>query len=301
MELRQLRYFIAIIDHGGFSRAASELGRTQQALSKAIHALEDELGVRLLDRNSQIATPTAFGRLLLEHSRAIESEARSFRAKLGQLLEAEAGAIRLGTGPSSAGGLVTRAVLELQRTRPRIRLDVMSGVHAELVAGLQQGRIDLAVCIETDSLELGNLTRETLGEDEYVIVCGAPHPLAQQREVSVGDLTDVRWIVGRKLGDVESAWAALFDEAGLARPKPDIETNSLEFCRAALLAGEHLSVLPRSLVDNELRSGKLCALAVAQAAWPRPIVLLYRRSDLQVPAMLAVIDALYSAARHTVG
>src|SRR5437868_14867740 len=74
MELRQLRYFIAIVEHGGFSRAASELGRTQQALSKAIHALEEELGVRLLDRNSQIATPTAFGKLLLEHGRAIESE-----------------------------------------------------------------------------------------------------------------------------------------------------------------------------------------------------------------------------------
>ena len=297
MELRQLRYFIAIVEHGGFSRAASELGRTQQALSKAIHALEEELGVRLLDRNSQIATPTAFGKLLLEHGRAIESETRSFRTKLGHLLEAEAGAVRLGTGPSAAGGLVARAVLDLQRTRPRIRLDVLSGVHAELVGHLQQGRIDLAVCIETDNLELGNLTRETLGEDEYVIVCGATHPLAQKQAISVADLIDVRWIVGRKLGDVESAWAALFDEAGLSRPKPAIETNSLEFCRAALLEGEHMSVLTRSLVEKELRSGELRTLAVAQASWPRPIVLLYRRGDLHVPAMLAVIDAQYSAAR----
>ena len=297
MELRQLRYFIAIVEHGSFSRAASELGRTQQALSKAIHSLEEELGVRLLDRNSQIASPTAFGKLLLEHGRAIESETRSFRSKLGQLLEAEAGAIRLGTGPSAAGGIVARAVLDLQKMRPRIRLDVMTGVHSELVGHLQQGRVDLAVCIETDSLELGNLTRETLGEDEYVIVCGSAHPLARKREVSVADLSDVRWIVGRKLGDVETAWAALFDEAGLPRPKPAIETNSLEFCRAALLGGGHMSVLTRSLIESELRSGNLCTLAVAQAAWPRPVVLLYRRGDLHVPAMLTVIDALYSAAR----
>ncbi|HEY5757109.1 MAG TPA: LysR family transcriptional regulator [Steroidobacter sp.] len=300
MELRQLRYFIAIIEHGGFSRAASELGRTQQALSKAMQALEEELGVRLLDRNSQVASPTAFGKLLLEHSRAIEHEARSFRTKLGQLLEAEAGAVRLGTGPSAAGGLVARAVLDLQRTRPRIRLDVINGVHADLVCSLQQGRIDLAVCVETDTLDAGNLVRETLGEDEYVIVCGQSHPLAQRREISVADLTDVRWIVGRKLGDVELAWAALFDEAGLARPKPAIETNSLEFCRAALREGAHLSVLTRSLIDDELRSGQLRALAVAQAAWRRPIVLLYRRTDLMVPAMLAVIDALYVAARSHV-
>jgi DNA-binding transcriptional LysR family regulator len=51
MELGQLRYVIAIVEHGSFSRAASELGRTQQALSKAIHGLEEELGVRLLDRS----------------------------------------------------------------------------------------------------------------------------------------------------------------------------------------------------------------------------------------------------------
>ncbi len=301
MELRQLRYFLAIVEHGSFSRAASELGRTQQALSKAIHALEEELGVHLLDRNAQLAAPTAFGKLLLEHGRAIEGEMRTLRAKLAGLLEAEAGVVRLGAGPSAAGGLVARAMLDLQRTRPLIHIDVLDGLHGDLVQHLQQGRIDLAVCIETHDVDLGNLMRETLCEDEYVIVCGAAHPLAGEGTISVKDLAGMRWIVGRNHGEVESAWAALFDEAGLARPKAAIETNSIEFCRATLCAGEHLSVLTRSLIDDELRSGKLRALAVAQAAWRRPVALIYRRGNLQAPAMLAVIDALYSAARVSDG
>lgn len=295
MELRQLRYFAAIVEHGSFSRAASELGRTQQALSKAMHALEEQLGVRLLDRNAQVATPTAFGRLLLEHSRAIESEVHTFRSRLGQLFDAEGGAVRIGTGPSSAGGLVARAVLALQSERPGIRLDVVAGVHADLVLQLQQGRLDLAVCIETDRIDPGHLTRETLGEDAYVVVCGRSHPLASREQLDVADLGNARWIMGRRLGEVETAWDALFDSAGLPRPKTAIDTNSIEFCRAALLGGQHLGVLTRSLIESELHSGALRALPVANARWPRPVVLLYRRADLGMPAMLAVIQALHAA------
>lgn len=301
MELRQLRYFMAIVEHGSFSRAAAELGRTQQALSKAMQALEDELGVRLLDRDSQRASPTAFGELVLEHGRAIEGETRSLRTRLTQLLEEDAGAVRLGTGPTPAGGLVARAVLALQKARPRIRIDVHAGVHAELVAQLQQGRIDLAVCIETDSLDPGNLARETLVDEEYLVVCGAGHPLADRYDVSAGDLAQSQWIIGRRLGEVEAAWAALFDEAGLARPQAAIETSSLEFALGLLRAGRHLGVLPNGLVEDDLRIGRLRRLAVTQAAWRRPVVLMYRRGNLQAPAMLAVISALYAAARETDG
>lgn len=297
VELRQLRYFIAIVEHGSFSRAANELGRTQQALSKAMQSLEEELGVRLLDRNAQIATPTAFGRLLLEHGKAIDGEARSFHTKLARLLDAEGGGVRIGAGPSSAGGLVTRAVLDLQRTRPGIRLDIVNGVHAELVEQLQRGRIDIAVCVETGQAELGPLSREVLGEDEYVIVCGSAHPLASRRELTVADLTGARWILGGRLGEVEAAWGALFDEAALPRPKPAIETTSLEFCRAALQGGLHLSVLTRGLIETELRAGTLCALSIARASWPRPVVLLYRRADMGLSPVLAVIRALHAATR----
>ena len=62
MRLQQLRYFLAVIDEGGFTRAAQHLGRTQQAVSKALGLLEQELGVRLLDRESGSPGPTLFGR-----------------------------------------------------------------------------------------------------------------------------------------------------------------------------------------------------------------------------------------------
>ena len=66
MDLRQLRYFLAVVEHGSFTRAAAATGRTQQALSKGIQALELQLGARLFDRGARQATPTAAGRLLLD-------------------------------------------------------------------------------------------------------------------------------------------------------------------------------------------------------------------------------------------
>jgi molybdenum-dependent DNA-binding transcriptional regulator ModE len=76
MELRHLRYFVAVVRNGSFSAAAEQLGRTQQAVSKAIAQLEERLGVRLLDRDARTPRPTAFGELLLERAEEIDAAGR---------------------------------------------------------------------------------------------------------------------------------------------------------------------------------------------------------------------------------
>lgn len=298
MELRQLRYFIAIVEHGSFSRAAAELGRTQQALSKAIRGLEESLGVRVLDRNSQTATPTVFGRLLLDYAQGVQGATYSFRSRLSQLMEADAGIVRLGAGPTSAGGFVADAAIALQSSHPKLRLEVSHGVHRDLIVDLQQGRLDLAVCLEPEALDTGPLYREVVGYDDYLIVAGATHPLADRNDVTLEALVDVPWLIGRALGAVEKSWASLFDDAGLARPGRVTLTTSLEFSRATLLRGAYLTILPRGLVKPELDAGTLREIDVLGNPWTRPVSLMYRSRDLSIPGTLAVVQALYAAARH---
>ncbi|MEO5962978.1 MAG: LysR family transcriptional regulator, partial [Thermomonas sp.] len=101
MDLRQLRYFLAVIEHGSFTRAAAMTGRTQQALSKGVAALEQQLGARLFERGSRGARPTTVGRLLLDHAQAADDSLRSFEQRLQELQTGTEGELRIGTGPTA--------------------------------------------------------------------------------------------------------------------------------------------------------------------------------------------------------
>ena len=100
MQMQQLRYFLAVVEHGGFTRAAEQLGRTQQAVSKALRLLEADLGVRLLDREAGAPRPTAFGLMLLEFARRVTRDEGEFRARLQQVRSASRGEVRIGTSAS---------------------------------------------------------------------------------------------------------------------------------------------------------------------------------------------------------
>ena len=205
MELRQLRHFLAVVDHGSFSRAAQMLGKSQQALSKSVHALEQSLGVRLLDRNPRAATLTAFGQLLLPFARNIDLEATSFRDQLAAVRRAERGRVRLGASPASATQLVTEAVLRLAATPPELQIAVLSGIFQGMERELLAGDLDLFVCIDNEDDVAEGVTREVLLDDEYRIVCAITHPLAKAKSVTATQLARYGWILGRNLGEIEQA------------------------------------------------------------------------------------------------
>ncbi|MBX3693733.1 MAG: LysR family transcriptional regulator [Steroidobacteraceae bacterium] len=296
MELRQLRHFLAVVDHGSFSRAAQMLGKSQQALSKSIHALEQSLGVRLLDRNPRASALTAFGQLLLPFARNIDLEATSFRERLTAVRRAERGRVRLGASPASATQLVTEAVLRLAATQPELQIAVLSGIFQGMERELLAGELDLFVCIDNDDDVTEGVAREVLLDDEYRVVCAITHPLAKAKAVTAMQLTQYGWILGRNLGEIEQAWRRAFEQAELPVPEPVVETTSIEFCKHALQAGNYLSVLPAQLIETELEQEILCQVEAPDFRWLRPIALHYRRSGTLSPAVLAVIDSLHRAA-----
>jgi len=296
MELRQLRHFLAVVDHGSFSRAAQMLGKSQQALSKSIHALEQSLGVRLLDRNPRASALTAFGQLLLPFARNIDLEATSFRERLAAVRRAERGRVRLGASPASATQLVTEAVLHLAATQPELQIAVLSGIFQGMERELLAGELDLFVCIDNDDDVTEGVAREVLLDDEYRVVCAITHPLTKAKAVTAMQLTQYGWILGRNLGEIEQAWRRAFEQAELPVPEPVVETTSIEFCKHALQAGNYLSVLPAQLIETELEQEILCQVDAPDFRWLRPIVLHYRRSGTLSPAVLAVIDSLHRAA-----
>ena len=299
MQIQQLRYFLAVIDHGGFTRAATHLGRTQQAISKSLRQLEGELGVQLLDRESSVPRPTAFGHELARFARQVISDETLLRQTLQSDAIQRSGRIRIGASPTAAASRVAAAVDTLEHRHPGITVTIKGGLQTELLAALLENQIDVAVYIRThpSADDTPGIIRETLGHESYRIIVGKKHPLsAATKEITLDDLSAHPWIRGSNSGDVEAAWREPFESAGLAPPHFSIETSSIEFCRTLLEHGRHLTILPTALVGPDLASGNLVALPSSQFEWQRPLVLAYRDGPPDV-ALLPLIKAFHDSAR----
>ncbi len=109
-DLRQLRHFVALAEHGHFARAAEAVNLSQPALSRSIQALESQLGCPLLDRHSRGFSLTAHGRLVLEHARRLLAGSRALSNAVSKLGNLQSGELRLGAGPYPAARLVPRAL-----------------------------------------------------------------------------------------------------------------------------------------------------------------------------------------------
>ena len=298
MDLRQLRYFLAVAEHGSFTRAAAATGRTQQALSKGIQALEQQLGARLFERGTREVRPTEVGRLLMDHARTADHAVRRFEGRLHELQTGAEGEVRIGTGPTAAGSLVAPAVLALRRHWPRLGVKVTGGILPELMPALLARELDVVVTLNTmtDADTHPQLHHELLMQDEYRIMASVRHPLARQRDITPLQLLQHPWVLGRRLGDVETAFRQRFADAGLEPPAQPMETASSEFLRALVREGGYLSLLPTRLVQAELLAGQWVRLDAPGFSWQRPMMIYTREGEPQSAPLLRLLQALRNAA-----
>lgn len=295
MDLRQLRYFLAVIEHGSFTRAAAMTGRTQQALSKGIAALEQQLGARLFERGSRGARPTEVGRLLLDHAQTADDTLRTFEQRLQELQTGTEGEVRIGTGPTAAGSIVAPAVLALRRAWPRLGVRVSGGVLPELLPALLARELDVVVALDTMLQTDPRLHRDVLVDDEYRIMASAQHPLAGRTEVTAVELLEHPWVMGRRLGAVETEFRQRFVEAGLSPPAHPLESSSLDFVRTLIRDGGYLTLLPSRLVHVELTSGQWITLDAPGFCWQRPLVVYTRHGEPQSDPQARLLQALRNA------
>lgn len=299
MDLRQLRYFLAVVEHGSFTRAAAATGRTQQALSKGINALEQQLGERLFERGTRQAVLTDAGRLLLDHARTADDAVRRFEDRLAEMQTGSEGQVRIGTGPSTAGSLVAPAVLALRRHWPKIGVHVAGGIAPELLPALLARELDVVVTLHTTGAEAPDprIASEVLMHDEYRVLASVRHPLARTRALQLASLIDQPWIFGRRLGEVEHAFRQQFLDAGLQPPANTMDTGSPEFLRALVREGGYLTLLPSRIAHAELLSGHWVALDVPGMSWQRPVMAYTRAGEPQSAPLARLLQALRNAAQ----
>lgn len=192
LELRQLRYFVAVAEHRSFTRAADALHIAQQSLSQQVTVLERVLGARLLDRDTRGSRLTEIGRMFLPEARAVLARADGAVAVLGRAARGEIGRLNLAFLSSTANYMLPPVVRAFRERFPDVELATDDVSISELVAGLRDGRYDAAF---TRPPLVDDLATKTLVTEPVCAVLPEGHPLATRAELRLRDLADEPWVL----------------------------------------------------------------------------------------------------------
>jgi DNA-binding transcriptional LysR family regulator len=276
MEFRQIRYFEAVARTLSFSRAAEILNVAQPALSRQVQQLEDELGVRLLDRSLRPLKLTNAGAFLFAQSvQIIErlDEIRSATQRLG------AGGTRwMGVGftPSLLYGALPKALKIFSDANPAIEVTMMELMSLQQVDALKTGRIDVGV----GRLEIDDDMLETLSLAEEPLIAVVPNPgeLAGEGEISLDALATAAFIVYPATQKPSFAEKLLDDlRARGVRPRKIHETNGLQTAIGLVSAGLGVTIVPQSV--QRLSRADICYRPLSDPSLKARVIMTTRKGD----------------------
>jgi LysR family nitrogen assimilation transcriptional regulator len=259
MELRQLRYFVAIVDHGSLSRAALVLHVAQPALTQQLRQLEDELGAQLLHRSAQGVTSTDAGRLFYQHALAILKQVADARSAVAQSTERPSGSVTVGLPHSISGALALPLLTAARARHPEITLQLTEEISGNLIEQLKSGRLNLAVLF--DDGQLGQFAGTPLVEEDLMFICRSGSAFAPRgARVSLARALASPLILPAQQQGVRPRIEQVARGAGLVLENI-IEINSIAILRSALLADIGATLLPVAPLLADVAAGTL-------AAWP---------------------------------
>jgi DNA-binding transcriptional LysR family regulator len=269
MELRHLRYFLAVAEELNFTRAAKRLNIAQPPLTQQIKALEAEMGVTLFDRSGYRVELTDAGRSFVPQVARILADVRNAvviarRAALG-----EVGHVRVGfTESASFNPLVTAAFRNFRTACPEVEMSLEESPSTVLATALQEGRIDAAFV--RPPLRTGEgITLHLIDEEEMVVALASSHPLAQRADLEISDLAGETFVLyprTERPGLADTVIAAC-EKAGFA-PKvrqytPQL-SSTINLVAAALgisiVPGSMRGLQPQAVTYKRLRDQRLTAL-----------------------------------------
>lgn len=185
MELRHLRYFVAVAEALNFTRAATRLRLAQPALSRQVSDLEEELGVDLLRRTSHGVLLTAEGQLFLEEARGILSRAEDSIMKVRALARGEFGELRVGYLPPLDLHILPRALAEFQRATPGVKIILRDLGTDELCDELRKGSLNLALMMQPSDELMAGLEFEEIGSYPFFVAMAPGHSLTRRKTLSL--------------------------------------------------------------------------------------------------------------------
>jgi len=287
MELRQLRYLVAVAEELSFTRAAEREHVAQPALSQQIKRLEEEVGLALVERTTRSVALTSAGEVLVARARRMLGELEAARAELEALSGVYTGHVYVGV-LHTMGPVDVSLVLALFRERhPGVELTVREQSSEELAEMLRDDELDLAFLSVTESVERKGLGLHQLVSEELVLIVSKSHELAGRRRVHMAELAGEEFISYREGARLRELLESAGRSAGFA-PRVTLESNESGRIRRLVARGLGVAILPRS--DAERPGADVAVAALVEPSLRRDITLAWREGRRLAPAAAAFLE-----------
>jgi LysR family transcriptional regulator, benzoate and cis,cis-muconate-responsive activator of ben and cat genes len=276
MELRHLRYFVAVAGEENVSRAALKLHVSQPGLSRQIRDLEDEISFKLFERSAKSVKLTEAGKTFLVEARAVLQRAEDAVKAARVVAAGSHGELHVGYAPSLAVRILPAALRAFQTERPHVRVKLYDLSIEEMHTGLREGKLELAFLVRPPTAKLRGLQFEELTREAIRLAVAPKHLLAKKRVVTLEEAAREPFIAYNRIDYPEypQIFADIFS-ATKTKPRIAEEHDGVTSLIAAVEAGGGVALVAESVACIAGARVKLIRLSpspepvVVGAAWPK--------------------------------
>ena len=290
MDLRRLEVFVKVAELGSFSRAAEALFLTQPTVSEHVRALEEDLGVQLLDRLGRGAAPTPAGQLLLGYARRILMLTREARQAVDRFQGRLFGELVVGGSTIPAEYILPALIGQFKTKYPDISISLRVGASQQVNEWVEEGRVEIGI-VGARPGGRALIARELMA-DRMVIVVPADHPWSRRESVTLAEVRAEPLVLRERGSGTREALERALAEAGtdLAAFRVAGEMGSTQAVKQAVRAGIGVTLISKLAVEDECRARLLVCLHVRDLEVRRSFHLVTHRDRSRSPLAQAFLE-----------
>ena len=250
MEINNLKTFLAVSEDGSFSKAADRMGVTQPAISKRVAQLEEQLGTKLFDRIGRSVSLTEAGNALISRSKLIVRHIEDTQRAIQNLTGTIEGSLSLATSHHIGLWRLPEVLKDYISQQPKVNLDLQFMDSAVAHERIIHGELEMAIVTLAPTTHEA-LVAEPIWQDDLVFVCSRDHVLAKKNNVTINEIAQHEAILPDMTTFTGRIVRTMFSELNLDL-KISMSTNYLETIKMLIAVGLGWSVLPKSMISNDV-------------------------------------------------
>lgn len=299
LRLKQLRLLIALDEFGSLHKAADAVAITQPGATKALHEIESTLGSTLFERTPKGLAPNDLGRCVIRYARLIHTDVAHLREEMLGIMQGHGGRLSVGVIMGAVPVLV-ECLARLRAKQPQLSVEIVEDTSARLLALLDEGRLDIAICRTSVSKNPAAYDCRLRDQEPLIVVANTRHRFAGRDLLTLSELADSPWVVFPVNMPMRLTLEREFREAGLNFPTYPIETSSTFTTLSLLLQDPHLvAVMPVDVAQMAVTHGMLVHLPLELKSRSEPYEIVTRQGvALTAPTQLLIDEMSVQAQKH---